>query len=110
MERYHFVEVWDWAGTLYVNCTDPVELELLVKEVTQHQPKVKIETAELPSGERYHYRLKGVVQGKDPFPQPPMEFLVVRQLCSRGWEPLGALNGGANSSVLRYQFRRMTNV
>ena len=118
MEHYDFaaVEVYmdlrfGMRGIKGVNlyCTDSAEADAVMSQLKEFYPKMKRDVAALPTGEKFLQRLTKLSD------QDREEVLwwLVKQLCSRGWEPLGADStmavgpvGNTDRTSRQYQFRR----
>ena len=107
MDNYDFAVVCGIPHGVEISGTDQSELDALTKQMAQFFPRMRIDsTSKLPSGEVYSYFVGGL-SGREL----DTAWWLVKQLCTRGWEPLGegSVVAGGNSGIvtyLRYQFRR----
>lgn len=109
IECYDYAKVSRGEKDLTIECTDPAELELLIKQMAQYEPKLKLSPAKLPSGEVFCYTVENFANGKPPVNRYQMQYFVIRQLCHHGWEPLGIAGdvwGTQTQTYFHYQFRR----
>jgi hypothetical protein len=107
MEHYDFAKVWSDEKGLRLHCTDFAEADALLSQLKQFYRKVKLkhETGKLPSGEIFFHHIKDDYQ----FGVDKAMWWIIKQLCSRGWEPIGAASavyGTASATDFHYQFRR----
>lgn len=105
MEHFDFATVQGSSHGVGFSCTDSSEIELLTSQLKHYFPQMRLEVAtKLPSGELYNCYIKRL-SGKDW----DAAWWIMKQLCSRGWEPLGAASnvyGQQTSTLFVYQFRR----
>lgn len=106
MERYDFAMVCSFANEVALYCTDSSEIALLISQLKRYFPQLHLEqTRNLPSNELYFCSIKQL-SSRDM----DVAWWTMKQLCSRGWEPLGAAGEKADQAFairyLDFQFRR----
>ena len=109
MERYDFAEVSFYNKVVYLHCTGSLEADTFFSQLKSLFPKMQIGTGKLPSGNVISYYLMYLPDAQ----VPSVVWWIMEQLCSHGWEPIGAASGVWGDSVsttttLHYQFKRRT--
>ena len=105
MEHYDFAKVWSDKAGMRLYCTDSAEADALIAQLKTIFPVMKIhEASKFPSGEIWFHHVKELAS------QDGMAtWWIIKQLCSRGWEPIGAASyvyAESTSTNLHYQFKR----
>ena len=91
MEQVDFATVSGSASGVGIACTDSAELEWLVAAIRQIFPKLDARHAgSFPTADRVREPKSGYLLKKLDSRDSEVAWLVVRELCHRGWEPLGA--------------------
>lgn len=121
MDTYNIFSVWGDSKGVRLHTTDPTELEWIVSELKKIFPRLRIagrqlpsvgETItsilKLPSGEGYYYFY--FIDHLSDLDDNVL-WWVIKQLCARGWEPLGAIGAACSSgpniySDIVYLFKR----
>ena len=101
MASYDFATLWSDADGVFIISTDQSELATIITEIKKKFPALREKrTATLPTGQRYFVHIDRI---KD-VDEVNLMWWVIKQLCSRGWEPLGLeqISGG----WIHHQFRR----
>jgi hypothetical protein len=109
---YDLAVIWSDSDEVRFECTDPSEIETLVSMLKQFSQRTTVsKTDTMPSGEKYYNRIRSTSSWRD---QSPVAWWLIKQLCARGWEPLGAVSfvyGKQSTAIttdLQYQFKRRT--
>ena len=104
MEHYEFAFISPTDHGESVQITDSAELEYLLSEVKKYYPKMTSSGYKLPDGSLYGCELRNL-SGQD---RKNVRWYLIKLLCSRGWEPLGAVPdvyGTSNFTNFCYQFK-----
>jgi hypothetical protein len=104
MEHYDFAVInYHVEGKLVFFCTDPSEIDTMLSQLKPLFPKLYLaEKNNLPSGEMYFCKIKGL-----SYRDLDVSWWLIKQLCLRGWEPLGGDGGGQLAPYyMVYQFKR----
>ena len=114
MDNYNLFRVWGDSDGVRLYTTDPTELDWMVSELKKIIPlyfikpqNLRIKRADkLPSGETYCNWIDRL-----SFRDYDVLWWVIKQLCARGWEPLGAMGavyggGTGTGTEAQYLFRR----
>ncbi len=105
MEKYEFLCITrfpDWDSYI-LNCTHTSELEFLLSQLKQFFPKHEFRLKKLPSGEIYEYYFKVFYSSRVQYDDAL--WWTIKQLCLRGWEPMGATSSGVANGAF-YNFKR----
>jgi len=107
MDSYHFAELRSSTGIVSLECTEAGTLQNLLDQLKKNFSNLKT-TPHMTNDEIYGYEMKGFA-GKDV----EVVWWIIKQLCSRSWEPVGAVSynsGGSDNSEdqLIYQFKLKT--
>ncbi len=112
MDQYDFAVVSNDPMVVQVMCTDFLEMETLTSELRALIPKLKVtNTANeiLPGGQTFTYLISGFSGTRTV----QIKWWFIRQLCSHGWEPLGATNKLAGIILYTdnsaFQFRKKSS-
>lgn len=101
MDRYDLAELYFFRDNICLHCTAPDEIKFLFSKLKNFYPDMEFEEANLPSGEVYW--VMGKRQHWDDH-EGEAFWWMVKQLCSRGWEPLTP--NTSHSVNVAYIFRR----
>lgn len=88
MEKFNFVEIYQYRVDLKISCTDHFVLDNIVDEIKKKFQKIHVneQTRKMPTGEKYQYTLSSTSSGlEDVF------WWMVREFCRQGWEPVHSL-------------------
>ena len=106
MEHYDFAAVEYYKPLTGIGhksvdfyCTDSAEADALMSQLEELYPKMKRDVVALPTGENF---LQELTKLSDQ--DRNVLWWLVKQLCSRGWEPLGA--DSRHEYSRQYQFKR----
>ncbi len=103
MEHYDYARLTATSFGIDINITDDAELKALMTELNKLHPQMSVSNIDrLPGGEVFYCRIKEL-GGKDS----AYLWWIVKYLCRRGWEPLGAVSVTAQG--VWEQLRRKTS-
>lgn len=101
MEKYEFLSIDKFnSQSCKLKCTHTSEVEFLRSQINQFFPKYEFGIEKLPSGEIYAYCFTSGASGGDA-----VLWWTIKQLCLRGWEPMGATSSGVAGGTF-YNFKR----
>jgi hypothetical protein len=84
MDHYDYAGIISFTDRVEISCTSSADMEGIIPQLKQIFPNFKLETAIFLSGEIFHWDTIWPSQ-KDA---SGAKWWIIKQLCSRGWEPL----------------------